>query len=148
MFTKFLSAKKGFNFPELAMSMLILATVVVLILGIFIGGVLGVRKSTNQITITNALLATIDQYSQAVLYDFDNPLYINGKSYKISEEKIIDKTTIIEKWVEFEESGTKPTNRLKHITVTIYWYDKGVEGLISKRKMSFTTGINNYLTYK
>jgi len=138
---------KGFNLPELVISILLLSTVVIIIIGIFTGAVIGIRKGANQVIVTNVLSSTMEQYSQTVLYDFNNPLYSNGKSYKISESEPVDSLTLEEKWVSFQEMGSSAKNRIKTITVTIYWYDKNLSGTGGERKKSGTTCINNYLDY-
>jgi len=135
----------GFNLPELCMAIVILGTIVVVIIAMFIGGIVGMKKSSNLIIATNTIQSTLDQYSQDVLYDFDNSLYDNGKCYKITGQEVLDTMKIQEKWVSFQQIGTETTNRLKKITVTLYWYEKSSEGMPLKKKMFFTTYINNYL---
>ncbi len=135
----------GFNLPELCMAIVILGTIVIVIIAMFIGGIVGMKKSSNLIIATNTIQSTLDQYSQDVLYDFDNSLYDNGKCYKITGQEVLDTMKIQEKWVSFQQIGTETTNRLKKITVTLYWYEKSSEGMPLKKKMFFTTYINNYL---
>jgi len=135
----------GFNLPELCMAIVILGTIVIVIIAMFIGGIVGMKKSSNLIIATNTIQSTLDQYSQDVLYDFDNSRYDNGKCYKITGQEVLDTMKIQEKWVSFQQIGTETTNRLKKITVTLYWYEKSSEGMPLKKKMFFTTYINNYL---
>lgn len=141
----FFSSHFGFNLPELFMAIVILGTVVIVIIGMFIGGIVGMKKSSNLIIATNTIQSTLDQYSQDVLYDFDNSLYVNNTCYKIAGEEVLDTMKTQEKWVSFQEIGTEATNRMKKITVTLYWYEKSAEGMPLKKKMFFTTYINNYL---
>ncbi|MEQ8222239.1 MAG: hypothetical protein ABRQ37_08070 [Candidatus Eremiobacterota bacterium] len=136
----------GFNLPELCMAIVILGTIVIVIIGMFIGGIVGMKKSSNLIIATNIIQSTLDQYSQDVLYDFDNILYKDGEFYNIIPgQEVVDTMKIQEKWVSFQQIGTETTNRLKKITVTLYWYEKSSEGMPLKKKMFFTTYINNYL---
>ena len=141
----FFSSHFGFNLPELFMAIVILATVVIVIMGMFIGGIVGLKKSSNLIIVTNTIQSTLDQYSQDVLYDFDNTQYANNTCYKIAGEEVLDTMKTMGKWVSFQEIGTKLTNRTKKVTVTLYWYEKGSEGASIKKKMSFITYVNNYL---
>ena len=135
----------GFNLPELFMAIVILGTIVIVIIGMFIGGIVGIKKSSNLIIVTNTIQSTFDQYSQDVLYDFDNTQYANNKCYKIAGEEVLDTIKSLEKWVSFKEIGTKYTDRMKKVTVTLYWYEKSAEGASVKKKMSFVTYVNNYL---
>ena len=140
--------QKGFNLPELVISILLLSTVIVIIIGIFTGGVIGIRKGTNRVIITNVLRSTLEMYSQEVLYDFDNTNYQNGSCLYISGEEGVDSLKIDEKWVSFKEFGvTGSNNRIKEVTVTIYWYDRNISGGASKKKESITGWTNNYLDY-
>ena len=142
----FFLSTSGFNLPELCMAIVILGTIVVVIIGMFIGGIVGIKKSSNLIIATNIIQSTLDQYSQDVLYNFDNILYDDGKCYNIIPgQEVVDTMKIQEKWVSFQKIGTETTNRLKKITVTLYWYEKSSEGMPLKKKMFFTTYINNYL---
>jgi len=143
----FSKAEAGLNFAELAVSILVLGTVLIMIIGIFIGGIAGMQKSENHIVVTNSLTATLEQYSRDILSDFDNPLYGDGLKYKIAGEHTVDNVKVEEKWVEFGETGTAVRNRMKSITVTIYWWEKNLEGSTGKRKKTFSTCVNNYLTY-
>jgi len=135
----------GFNLPELFMAIVILGTIVIVIIGMFIGGIVGMKKSSNLIIATNTIQSTLDQYSQDVLYDFDNTQYGNNKCYKIAGEEVLDTMKSMEKWVSFKETGTDYTNRIKKVTVTLYWYEKSAEGASVKKKMSFINYVNNYL---
>ena len=146
MSKQFFNSKEGLNFPELAVSILILGTVLVLIMGIFMGGITGMKKSENNITLANVLENTLDEYSQEILSDFDNPLYAKDQVYRVEEEHIVDKMKFEEKWVAFDEMGSAK-NKLKEITVTVYWYEKNLEGVPGIKKKSLSTCINNYLTY-
>ncbi len=142
----FFLSHSGFNLPELCMAIVILGTIVIIIIGMFIGGIVGMKKSSNLIIATNIIQSTLDQYSQDVLYNFDNILYDDGKCYNIIPgQEVVDTMKIQEKWVSFQKIGTETTNRLKKITVTLYWYEKSSEGMPLKKKMFFTTYINNYL---
>ena len=143
----FLNSKTGLNLAELVISILILATVIIVLMTIFIGGMTGLNKSERQIVMASALQSALEQYCQDVLYDFDNPVYNNGTCYRISGPYIVDKMEFREKWVAFEEIGSEVRNRLKRITVTIYYYDKGLEGGAISRKKSSSIWINNFLTY-
>jgi len=80
----FSKSEGGLNFAELAVSILILGTILIMIIGIFMGGITGMQKSENHIIITNILTATLEQYSRDILSDFDNPLYYDGSKYKDS----------------------------------------------------------------
>lgn len=138
---------KGFNLPELIISILFLSTVIIIIIGIFTGGVLGMKKGSNNVLITNALQASLDHYCQEILYDFNNPLYGNNLRYKIAEVKPLGSLTIEEEWVAFKEGGSSPKNRMKEVTVTIYWFDQNLSGATSLKDRSLSTWVNNYLDY-
>ncbi len=79
----FLNSKTGLNLAELVISILILATVIIVLMTIFIGGMTGLNKSERQIVMASALQSALEQYCQDVLYDFDNPVYNNGTCYRI-----------------------------------------------------------------
>ena len=105
------------------------------------------KKGSNNVIITNALQATLDQYSQEVLYHFSSSKYAAGMKHKIATTEPIGSLTIEEKWVSFEEMGSDSRNKMKKITVTIYWFDQNLNGATSLRNRSLTTWVNNYLDY-
>ena len=140
-----LLTKKGVGLPELGVSICLLATVIVIIMGIICGGITGIRKGEESLVIGNLLKTEIEYYSEEVLYNFNHPDYKNGNCNLIRSEKTVDGVKLKEEWVGFSETESNPENKLKEITVSIYWYDRGLSGHGGIKKKTSTCWINNYL---
>jgi len=50
---------------------------------------------------------------------------------------------------DFTDSSHPVTNRIKKVDLSVYWYEKSVEGKTweKPKEIKFTTYINNYLDY-
>jgi hypothetical protein len=137
-----LISERAVSLPELCVSICLLATVIVIIMGIICGGITGIRKGEESLVIGNLLKTELEYYSEEVLYDFDNIAYFNAHCVK--NEKTVDGVKLKEEWISFSETGSG-RNKLKEVTVSIYWYDRGLSGYGGIKKRSSTCWINNYL---
>ncbi len=142
-----LLTKKGVSLPELGVSICLLATVIVIIMGIICGGITGIRKGEESLVIGNLLKTELEFYSEEVLYNFEHSDYANGSQHRFRTGETVDGVKLKEEWVCFNDivAGVNTRNRLKELTVSIYWYDRGLSGHGGIKKRSSTCWINNYL---
>lgn len=136
--------ESGVSLPELAVSICLLATVIVIIMGIICGGITGIRKGEESLVIGNLLKTELEYYSEEVLYDSNS----YAGDHIIRQEETVDGVKLKEVWVCFTDrslSGSDETNKLKEVKVSIYWYDRGLSGFGGIKQRTSTCWINNYL---
>lgn len=136
----------GLNIPELCLSIVIMALAIMTITGMFIAGIMGMRKGDNMVMATNVAQSTLELYEEELMYNFD--LYASGTSYLL-EDITYDKMRFKRRLMIEDIIDINPANRMKKIEVSIYWYDKSIEGKTSEKEkeIKFSTYLNNYLDY-
>ena len=138
--------EQGLSIAELCISICLLATVVMFIMGIICGGITGIRKGEKSFTIGNLIKTELEYYSEEVLYDFDNINYSDGQKHMIKDDVDVDGVKIKEEWISFAETeGADCKSKLKEVTVSVYWYDKGISGTAGVKHKKSTMWISNYL---
>ena len=133
--------KRGLNLAELCVSICLLCTVIVIILGILCGGLIGIRKGEENMIIGNIIKTELEYYSEAVLYNFDK----YSGSHLVKQDKAVDGVKLKEEWISFDEEVNDNRNKIKKITVSIYWYDKGLSGRSGIKKKTSMSWVTNYL---
>jgi len=136
----------GLNLPELCLSIVIMAIAIMTITGMFIAGIMGMRKGDNMVMATNVAQSTLELYEEELMYNFDR--YASGTSYLL-EDINYDKMRFKRRLIIEDIININPANRMKKIEVSIYWYDKNIEGKTSEKEkeIKFSTYLNNYLDY-
>mgnify|MGYP000882045927 CR=1 FL=1 len=139
----------GLNITEIMVALVILALAVITITGMFIAGIMGIKKGDNMVLATNLAQSTLELYQKEFLCNFD--VYAtSGSPYTLSEVtsdnmKFLRKMSLVD-----TVDSTHPINRLKKITISVYWYDKNLEGKSLeiqgvKKEIKFSSYIHNYL---
>jgi len=131
----------GLNVAELCIAIFLLSSVIVMIIGILCGGLSAIKKGEDTFIVGNMIKTRLDYYSDAALYKFND---LKG-SHLLNHDTIIDGVNLKEEWVSFSDTNDDDRNKLKEVTVSIYWYDKNVSGKSELKKKSVSTWINNYL---
>jgi hypothetical protein len=136
-----LTSKQGLNVAELCISIFILSSVIVMIIGILCSGLSGIKKGEDGFITGNIIKTRLEYYSETALYKFND---FNGV-YLINKDKIVDGVNVKEEWISFTDTVDDNENKLKEVTISIYWYDKNVSGHSGIKKKMLSTWINNYL---
>lgn len=142
---KILHKSYGLNMPELLISIALLSTVVIIIIGLFMAGMSGLKKGDNLIIATNVGQTALEYYSQSILFNFNNPDYAS-MSVPLKLEDESRENLKFQKYLFIKDTGSTAiaTNLIKEVTITIYWNEKGVE-TSTERRLDFKTIVNNYL---
>jgi len=130
--------KYGMSMAEIGLSIVLLSTVVLIIIGMFIGGITGVKKGDKLILATNVAQAIIEFYSQEHITNFssyDPNTYIQKALDPVNTENLT-----FQREIKIQEiSGYADTNRLKKLTAKVTWYEKNI-----KKEIELNTYITNY----
>jgi len=137
----------GFTLPEVVMSICILSVIILTIMSMFVSGILGIKKGENLVLATNVVESTLEFYAQQILYAFSDPNFNPGTR---SLSKVTFESISFERKLNISELPYDPnntSNRLKIVTVSVYWYEKGIETKAKKREVQYKSYVSNYLDY-
>ncbi len=139
----------GLNLTEIMVALVILTLAVITITGMFIAGIMGIKKGDNMVLATNLAQSTLEIYEKEFFCNFD--VYsTSGSPYTLPEVKS-DNMKFSRKMALVDTvDHLHDTNRLKKITISVYWYDKNLEGKSLeiqgvKKELKFSAYIHNYL---
>jgi hypothetical protein len=139
----------GLNLPELFIAICIMALAVMTITGMFIAGMMGLKKGNNLVVASNLAQSTIELYEEEIIYDFNK--YSQSSSPYTLPDAEFDNIKFTRKMAvkDFTDPVHNITNRLKKVEISIYWYEKSLEGKTwdKPKEIKFSTYINNYLDY-
>ncbi|HPZ09368.1 MAG TPA: hypothetical protein PL110_14760 [Candidatus Eremiobacteraeota bacterium] len=139
----------GLNIVELCVAIVIIGLAVMTITGMFIAGMMGMKKGDNLVLATNLVQSTLELYEEEILYNFDS--YTGSSIPYTLPEITFDNVRFTRKMFirDFTDSSHPVTNRIKKVDLSVYWYEKSVEGKTweKPKEIKFTTYINNYLDY-
>ena len=143
---KFSRTMYGLNLAELLIAICIMALAVITITGMFMAGIMGMKKGDNLIVASNLAQSTIELYENEILNNFDK--YPQSSSPYTLPDSGFDRVKFTRKMI-VRDFVVSSTNRLKYVEISVYWYEKSMEGKTWNKptEMKFSTYINNYLDY-
>jgi hypothetical protein len=146
---KFFRAIYGLNLPELLIAICIMALAVITITGMFIAGIMGMKKGDNLVIASNLAQSTMELYKDEILNNFDD--YPQSLSPYPLTDTNFDNIKFTRKMTvkDFTDTSHPDTNRLKKVEISVYWYEKSLEGKTwnKPKDITFSTFINNYIDY-
>ncbi len=143
---KFLRTIHGLNLAELIIAIVIMSLAVLTIIGMFMAGIMGMKKGDNRILALNLARSTMELYKDEILNNFSlcEP---NSSPYTL-QDTVCDGVKFQRK-LYVKDFSSSETNKLRYVAISVYWYDKNMEGKTWAKptEIKFSTYINNYLDY-
>ncbi|MEQ8186657.1 MAG: hypothetical protein ABRQ39_01695 [Candidatus Eremiobacterota bacterium] len=143
---KFYRTIYGLNLAELLIAICIMSLAVITIIGMFMAGIMGMKKGDNLIVASNLAQSTIELYENEIRNNFDK--YSQSSSPYDLPDTGFDRIKFTRK-MTVKDFIISSTNKLKYVEISVYWYEKSVEGKTWNKptEMRFSTYVNNYLDY-
>ncbi len=136
----------GLNLAELIIAIVIMSLAVITITGMFISGIMGMRKGDNLVVASNLAQSTMELYQDEILRDCN--MYPQSSSPYTMPVTEFDSIKFTRKMAvkDFSDPLHPLTNRLKYIEISVYWYEKSMEGKswTKPTEIKYSTYINNY----
>jgi len=143
---KFFRSIYGLNLAELIVAIVVMSLAVMTIIGMFMAGIMGMKKGDNSILALNLAQSTMELYEDEIRNHFDDYSEANSPYKLLNEESDGVK---FERKMSVKNFKVTETNQLKYVAISVYWYEKNMEGKtwVKPSEIKFSTYINNYLDY-